>query len=116
MVDRALPDGVVSKLIGSQALPKFYKIKQIFNGVVLDLTEQSHGNGLGLGLADYTVTRAFEKFSFETTYPNVMTNTATSTGKLPVILANDLLAIRAAVKTCSDYISYPYRLFYIHRR
>jgi hypothetical protein len=69
--------------------------------VVLDITEQSHGNGLGLGLADYTVARAFEKFSFEMTYPNVITNTTTSTGKLPLVLANDLLAIRAAIKTCN---------------
>ncbi|MDR3120585.1 MAG: nickel-dependent lactate racemase [Clostridiales bacterium] len=69
--------------------------------VVLDITEQSHGNGLGLGFADYSVTRAFDKFSFEMVYPNVITNTLPLSGKLPLILANDLLAIRAAVKTCN---------------
>ena len=73
--------------------------------VALDITEQSHGNGLGLGLADYTVTRAFDKFDFEAVYPNIITNSLPPTGKLPVILANDLLAIRAAIQTCTriDY-------------
>ena len=69
--------------------------------VVLDITEQSHGNGLGLGFADFSVTRAFDKFDFETVYPNIITNALPQTGRLPVILANDLLAIRAAVKTCN---------------
>jgi len=68
--------------------------------VALDITDQSHGNGLGLGLADFSVTRAFDKFDFETVYPNIVTNAMPESGKLPVILANDLLAIRAAVKTC----------------
>ncbi|MCL2060177.1 MAG: nickel-dependent lactate racemase [Oscillospiraceae bacterium] len=68
--------------------------------VVLDITDQSHGNGIGLGVADFSVTRVFDKFDFETVYPNVITNALPASGKLPVILANDLQAIRAAVKTC----------------
>jgi hypothetical protein len=73
---------------------------QIQRCVVLDVTEQSHGNGLGLGFADFSVTRAFEKFDFEMVYPNIITNALPETGKIPVILANDLLAIRAAIGTC----------------
>jgi hypothetical protein len=69
--------------------------------VVLDITEQSHGNGIGLGFADYTVARAFGKFDFEMTYPNVLTNTLPTSGKLPLIFANDLMAVRAAIKTCN---------------
>ena len=68
--------------------------------VALDITEQSHGNGLGLGLADFSVTRAFDKFDFEIVYPNIITNALPESAKLPVILANDLLAIRAAIRTC----------------
>ncbi|MDR1061514.1 MAG: nickel-dependent lactate racemase [Clostridiales bacterium] len=70
--------------------------------VVLDITEQSHGNGIGLGFADYTVARAFDKFDFEMTYPNVLTNTLPTSGKLPLIFANDLMAVRAAIKTCNE--------------
>ena len=31
MCDRALPDGIVSRLVGANPLPKFYKIRQIFD-------------------------------------------------------------------------------------
>ena len=68
--------------------------------VVLDITEQSHGNGIGLGLADFSVNRAYEKFDFETVYPNIITNSLPSSGKLPVIIANDRLAICAAIQSC----------------
>ena len=68
--------------------------------VILDVTEQSHGNAIGLGLADFSVKRAFDKFDFEMVYPNVLTNALPESGKLPVILANDLLALRAAIQTC----------------
>jgi hypothetical protein len=68
--------------------------------VALDVTDQSHGNGQGLWAADFSVTRAYEKFDFEMVYPNVITNGLPLSGKLPVILANDLLAIRAAIRTC----------------
>ncbi|MDR1440555.1 MAG: nickel-dependent lactate racemase [Clostridiales bacterium] len=69
--------------------------------VVLDISEQSDGNGIGLGFADYTVERAFGKFDFEMTYPNVLTNMLPVSGKLPLVLANDLMAIRAAIGTCA---------------
>jgi len=69
--------------------------------IVLDITDQSHGNGLGIGVADFSVTRAYEKYDFDMTYPNVITNINTMTGKLPVIVANDLQAIRIAIKTCN---------------
>jgi len=68
--------------------------------VVLDITEQSHGNGIGLGLADFSVTRAYDKFDFEMVYPNIITNSLPFSGKMPVILANDLLAVRAAIQSC----------------
>ncbi len=69
--------------------------------VVLDITDESHGNGLGLGVADFSVQRAFDKFDFEMTYPNALTSTVIRPIKIPMILANDRLAITAAIKTCN---------------
>ena len=73
--------------------------------VVLDITPESHGNGLGMGVADFSVQRAFDKFDFEMTYPNALTSTVIRPVKIPMILANDQLAIAAAIKTCNliDY-------------
>ena len=69
--------------------------------VVLDITDESHGNGLGMGAADFSVQRAFDKFDFEMTYPNALTSTVIRPVKIPMILANDKLAISAAIKTCN---------------
>jgi len=72
---------------------------------VLDLTDQSHGNANGIGLADYTTSRLFKKISFEMTYPNSLTTTASLSVKIPMILDNDLLAIKACIK-CSNIPDY----------
>jgi hypothetical protein len=68
--------------------------------VVLDLTEATHGNFNGLGMADFSVQRAFDKCDFEKTYPNTLTAGVTAPPKIPLILANDKLAIQAAIQTC----------------
>lgn len=67
--------------------------------VVLNLTEQSHGNGNGIGLADFTTKRFFHKFRFDQTYPNSITSTVQTSIKLPMILNSDKLAIQGAIKT-----------------
>jgi hypothetical protein len=66
---------------------------------VLDITDESHGNGNGLGILDFTTRRAFEKFDFEQSYPNSLTTTVPMSVKIPMVLKNDLRAIQAAIKT-----------------
>lgn len=70
--------------------------------VVLDITDESDGNGIGLGMADFSVPRALDKVNLEMTYPNAITSTALETAKIPLIMANDRLAIQAAIKTCNN--------------
>jgi hypothetical protein len=70
--------------------------------VVLDLSEATHGNFNGLGMADFSVQRAFDKCDFEKTYPNTLTSGCTELQKIPLILANDRLAIQAAIQTCDN--------------
>ncbi len=67
--------------------------------VVLDITDQSKGNGNGLGIADFSTLRAYEKFDFLETYPNPLTSTVLLSAKIPMILDNDNLAIKAAIQT-----------------
>jgi hypothetical protein len=68
---------------------------------VLNITDKSHGNGNGLGILDFTTRRAFDKFSFENTYPNSLTSTVPISVKIPMVLKNDRQAIQAAIKTCN---------------
>jgi hypothetical protein len=67
----------------------------------LDLTEESHGNANGIGILDFTTQRLFEKMIFEQTYPNSLTSTVPMSVKLPMVLASDLRAVQAAIKTCN---------------
>ncbi|MDR3562796.1 MAG: lactate racemase domain-containing protein [Negativicutes bacterium] len=69
--------------------------------VVLDVSDSSHGNVNGLGMADITTRRLFEKIDFTATYANVLTSTVTPSGRIPLIMASDRQAVQAAIKTCN---------------
>ncbi len=70
---------------------------------VLDLTDVSHGNGLGIGQADTTTLRFYEKFNFLETYPNALTSTVFLPIKLAMVLRDDEMAIKGAIKTCNHF-------------
>jgi len=69
---------------------------------VLDLSEESHGNAIGAGSADIATMRLYNKINFATTYPNALTSTVIRPAKVPMIMPNDKLAIKAAIKTCNE--------------
>ena len=68
---------------------------------ILDLTERSHGNVNGVGIADYTTKRVFDKFDREQSYPNALTSTVPLTVKIPMFFKNDLQVFQACIKTCN---------------
>ena len=67
--------------------------------VILDLTEASHGNALGMGLADVTTRRLYEKIDFADTYANVYTSTFLERAKIPVIAETDRDAVDFALQS-----------------
>ncbi|NIN53449.1 MAG: DUF362 domain-containing protein [Nitrososphaeria archaeon] len=83
--------------IPGEATSDMPKIKKI---VVLDLSPESHGNAVGIGLADITTKRLFDKIDLNNTYMNVLTQNFPETGKIPIILSTDKAAIQMALKTC----------------
>lgn len=82
--------------------------------VALDLTEQSHGNACGIGLADVTTRRLFNKMDFEQTYPNAITNTVVEEMKIPMIMESDKLAVQIALKSCVEIDHQNPRVVRIH--
>lgn len=69
--------------------------------VALDVTPQSHGNGVGIGSADITTRRVVEMISLGAMYTNAITATILNPAKLPMILNNDHDALCVALKTCN---------------
>lgn len=70
--------------------------------VVLDLTDETHGNAQGVGLADVTTRRLFEKMKLEMTYPTGVTNTFLHLMKIPMIMDNDREALQLALCCCPE--------------
>ncbi len=70
---------------------------------VLDVTDASHGNALGMGNADTITIRLFDKINFMEMYPNALTNTVFKPIKMPMVMKNDRMSIQGAIKTCNDF-------------
>jgi len=66
--------------------------------VVLDLTEESDGNVNGIGFADVTTQRVYEKIDAEKAYTNALTARVSLSCKLPIVMDSDLTAIKAGLK------------------
>ena len=68
--------------------------------VVLDITDPSHGNALGVGLSDVTTTKLVNKINLRDTYANTITSTFLNRAKIPIYVDTEKEAIEIALKTC----------------
>ena len=57
------------------------------------LTEASHGNGLGVGLADVVTRRLADAIDWPATYENIFTSTFVRRGFLPIVMETDAQAL-----------------------
>lgn len=75
---------------------------RITNIAVLDISEVSHGNAIGIGLADFIPFRILEKIDLRSAYINAMTAGlgGPQRGQIPMAMPTDRSAIAAALVTC----------------
>jgi hypothetical protein len=66
--------------------------------IVGDVSEESHGNALGIGLADLTTRRLADRVERKAMNANVVTSTFIERAKVPMVLASDEEAIETAVR------------------
>ena len=69
---------------------------------VLDLTEESLGNSVGLGMADVCSRQAAYKVDADMTYPNSLTSKVPRLCAIPMTFDNHRYTIKAAVKMVPD--------------
>lgn len=98
-------EGADPNVTGRGFMPYFkddFHTKRLF---IRGLTEQSHHNACGLGLADITTRRCLNSVDWESTWINLTTNTMIDGGKIPMYQNNDYDALRVAIRTCTkiDY-------------
>ncbi|WP_425058879.1 hypothetical protein SCACP_35280 [Sporomusa carbonis] len=94
-------DGMDPNITGRYPTPYASGGPQVSKMVVLDLTEQTHGNANGMGTADFTTRKLVDKVNFKMTYANGLTSTVVGPTHMPTVLDTDQDAIKAAVKTCN---------------
>ena len=94
-------DGADPNISGTYATPYASGGPEFQRYVVLDLTDETHGNANGIGMADFTTKRVFDKTDFDLTYPNGLTTTLVSTLSMPMVLRNDKSAMQAAIFSCN---------------
>ncbi len=93
--------GFDTKVVGRIGLPliakepKSPKIKRI---LICDLTTNSEGNAVGVGIADMITQRLLDKIDMDALNINTITGVCPEMGKIPLTLKNDREAIRTAIK------------------
>ncbi|MEI7554835.1 lactate racemase domain-containing protein [Candidatus Chlorohelix sp.] len=97
--------GMDSNVVGRVRLPGLNAFPEpdIQVIIALDMTEESHGNAVGVGLADLTVRRLVNKVDYHATYTNVLTGNGPQHGAIPVTLESD----KEAIQTASKYLLPP---------
>ncbi|MGN9165448.1 lactate racemase domain-containing protein [Tissierellaceae bacterium HCP3S3_D8] len=96
--------GMDTKVIGririlGEVEPEKPVIKKL---VILNLSEASYGNALGVGLADITTKKLVESIDFEATYANTISTTFLERGKIPITMPTDKEAIQIGLNTVGE--------------
>jgi hypothetical protein len=83
--------------------------------VALDLTDSSHGNALGMGLADFVTQRLADKVDPVKIAMNAVTSgwAAIGRSRLPIVMPTDRAAVIAALASCGRRSSEQPRLVWV---
>jgi nickel-dependent lactate racemase len=72
------------------------RIKRI---ILLDLTKETDGNALGIGLVDLITKKVYEKIDLNATYANTITTTFLDRARIPIVCNTEEEAFNIAMKT-----------------
>ena len=93
--------GVDPNITGTFSTPYASGGVQVQRTCFLDLTEESHGNSLGIGLASAITRRIFDQIDADAMYTNCMTSTVIKSAMVPCVMSTDREAIQFCVRTCN---------------
>ncbi len=81
---------------------------RIFRIFVRDLSKQTHGNGIGVGLADFTTSRLVRELDLRSTYINALTSLGLPTVSIPIHFETDRETMQHALASLAT--THPERL------
>jgi hypothetical protein len=92
-----LDTNIIGRLmIYSESEPQSPRIKVV---TCFDMTAESHGNAIGVGLADIISKRLYDKIDFGQTYENGLTSSFLERLKIPVVLDEDRAILEAGLRS-----------------
>lgn len=75
-------------------IPKYQRL------VLTDVTQASHGNGIGVGLFDVITRKVFDQLDLEAMYANAIACNCLGDANVPCVVEDEETAIRVALKCC----------------
>ena len=93
--------GVDPNITGTFSTPYAHGGVKVQRTCFLGLTEESHGNSLGIGLASAITKRIYDVIDTDAMYTNCMTSTVVKSAMMPPVLWTDKEAIQFCIRTCN---------------
>lgn len=93
--------GVDPNITGTFSTPYATGGVQVQRSCFLRLTEESHGNSLGVGLASAITRHIFDQIDADAMYTNCITSTVIKSAMVPCVLSTDKEAIQFCIRTCN---------------
>ena len=92
---------------GDSAQPEIKKI------LVLDITEESEGNSVGIGIAHMITENLYKKIDYKAMYTNAITATFFDRARVPIVFPTEQEAIEAGLKAIWNLPGVPPRIIII---
>ena len=93
--------GVDPNITGTFSTPYASGGVQVQRTCFLNLTQESHGNSLGVGLASAITKRIFDEIDADAMYTNCMTSTVIKSAMVPCVMSTDKEAVQFCIRTCN---------------
>lgn len=77
-------------------------VPKINRMILLDVSKESHGNGIGLGIFDIITKKVFEQLDYEAIYANGIATKCIDDCKIPLIAKDEEEAIKIAIKVIRE--------------
>ena len=90
-------------ILGKNTLPGLVQVQRIF---ARDLTDESGGNAVGIGLCDVIADRLYGKVDFNATWVNVLTASNPMGGMCPPHFPDDRTCVERIIVTCGKLDPY----------
>lgn len=93
--------GVDPNITGTFSTPYASGGVKVQRTCFLNLTPESHGNSLGVGLASAITKRIFDQIDADAMYTNCMTSTVIKSAMVPCVMSTDKEAVQFCIRTCN---------------